>query len=387
VVRFRYLAIYLILAAVTYRTLTASYDESVPLNPVVYIYLAAYAALLVSEPLLTRRLRWFPWVYLIAQTGLVVAMLFTAPQLDFLPMLFLPLSFQAVMIFKRRAGFVWIAAFCLAMIYPVMLGWDWEPGGLVVVLAYTAANFLMGSTAHWSQRVERARQENQRLLAELQVAYRQLQDYAAQVEEHAAAQERSRLAQELHDSVTQTIFSMNLTVQAAQMLIAQNPARVAGQLDRLQELARGAVGEIQVLIGQLQPHNLAQEGLPAALRRLAAERWRRDGLQVEVQVTGEKTLPEPLAIGLYRIAQEALNNVAKHAGTCQASLLLNLAAHPASLEIADDGQGFEPDKVVRDLNHIGLSGMAERARELGWRLEIDSEPGRGTRIHAEELLA
>lgn len=386
-VRFRYLAIYLILAAVTYRTLTASYDESVPVDPRVYIYLAAYAALLVSEPLLTRRLGWFPWVYLIAQTGLVVAMLFSAPQLDFLPMLFIPLSFQAVLTFQRRVGFVWIAAFCLAMAYPVMLGWDWQPGGLVLVLAYTAANLFMGSTAHLSQRAELARQENQRLLAELQVTYRQLQDYAAQVEEHAAAQERSRLAQELHDSVTQTIFSMNLTVQAAQMLMASNPARVAEQLDRLQELARGAVGEIQVLISQLLPRSLAQEGLPAALRRLAAERQRRDGLQVEVQVIGEKDLPEPLAIGLYRIAQEALNNVARHAGACQASLRLDFAAHPASLEIADDGQGFEPEKVARDLGHIGLSGMVERARELGWKLEIESQPGRGTRIRAEESLA
>jgi signal transduction histidine kinase len=189
----------------------------------------------------------------------------------------------------------------------------------------------------------------------LQVTHRQLQDYAAQVEENAAAQERSRLAQELHDSVTQTIFSMNLTVQAAQMLIAQNPTRVADQFDRLQELARGAVGEIQVLIGQLQPLSLVQEGLPAALRRLAAERRRRDGLQVEVQVTGE-TLPEPLAIGLYRIAQRPSNNVAKHAGTCRASLRLDLAAHPASLETPTMAR-FEPDKVARDLSHIGLSGM------------------------------
>jgi signal transduction histidine kinase len=223
------------------------------------------------------------------------------------------------------------------------------------------------------------------LLTDLEQANRRLQDHAAQVEELAALQERSLMARELHDSVTQTLFSMNLTVQAARMLVEKEPAHVAGQLDRLQELAGNAAAEIRTLARQLRPLPLAGETLVAGLVRLANERQRRDGLQVNLEVQGEKDLPEPVIAGLYRIVQEALNNVSRHAGACEAQVRLDLVSRPAYLEIEDRGAGFEPGKLSRSANHLGLSGMAERACEIGWTLKIHSQPGRGTRIRVEEV--
>jgi signal transduction histidine kinase len=376
----------LIYAAVLVRA-AAWYEDNPPAQGDVIALLIIFGLLLVSEPLFTRRFPRYPYLYLILQSSLTLVLLLSAPGMDFLPALFFPLSFQAVEFFDRRLGFLWIGAFTLAMSGPLIIGWDWQLPGFASVLINGGTSFLVGNFAHLIHRAEQASQENQRLLAEVEAAYHQLQDYAAQVEEYAASQERSRMARELHDSVTQTLFSMNLTVQGAQLLAGKDPERAAGQLDRLQELARSASGEIQVLVSQLRPRSVTGEGLEAALHRLAIERRERDGLQIQMEIRGdsqEKDMPEPVVMGLYRIAQEALNNVAKHAGTCEAILRLNLESQPFFLEVEDHGLGFEPDKVSRSLNHIGLPGMADRARELGWSLQIEAQPGQGTRIRVEE---
>jgi signal transduction histidine kinase len=134
---------------------------------------------------------------------------------------------------------------------------------------------------------------------------------------------------------------------------------------------------------------LAVEGLPAALRRLAAERLAHGGLAVTVELyslPGEDTLglSEAKTTGLYRIAQEALTNVAKHAATQQAIVRLNLTHAASFLEIEDGGIGFDPQGVSSKRGHLGLAGLAERAQELGWCLSIESHPGRGTRIRVTE---
>jgi signal transduction histidine kinase len=327
---------------------------------------------------------WIPLVYLFVQSGLVIGLLLNRPVQDFYALLFMPLSLQAVLFLGSRGGFLWITALTLAMAGPLAAAQEGWPFGLVMVLNYGGLCFLFGGYAHQIGQAEAARGCNLHLLDELQVAYRQLQGYAMQVEELAAEQERSRLARELHDSVTQTVFSMNLTVQSTRLLLKRDPDRVAGQLQRLEELAASAMGEIQTLVSELRPTSMAEEGLPAALRRLAAERQVRDGLDVTVEVTGERVLLDSEAIGLYCIAQEALTNVAKHAGTGQATLRLNLAPGVSFLEIKDGGLGFDPQSVLSQHGHLGLAGMAERARDLGWNLSIESEPGRGTRVRVEE---
>jgi signal transduction histidine kinase len=330
---------------------------------------------------------WLPFLYLLLQAGLVTGLLLNWVVQDFYALLFMALSMQAVLFFGRRLGFLCITGFTLAMAGPLAAAQEGWFFGLVMVLNYGGLCFLFGGYAHQVGQAQRARSHNQRLVGELQAAYRQLQGYAAQLEDLAGEQERNRLARELHDSVTQTVFSMNLTVQSARLLLERDPGRVAGQLERLEELAAGAMGEIQALISQLRPRPVAHvtvEGLPAALRQLAAERLARDGLDVTVEVSGERALTEAVVAGLYRIAQEALTNVVKHAGTAEASMRLNLGGDLGLLEIEDHGLGFDPQTAFDQRGHLGLAGMAERAQEIGWNLSVKAQPGRGTRVRVEE---
>jgi signal transduction histidine kinase len=396
--------IYLIYAAVVLRGLVRLADE--PGFGQAVVLLVCYGVLLVlAEVQLVQRsaLRlsqkvefWFSLVYLLLQTGLVVGLLLVPPILDFFGFLFIPLSMQAVFLFGRRLGFVWIGLFSLAMAGPMLIdekGWVF---GLTMTVLNTGYCLLFSGYAHQVQRSEAVREHNEQILGELQVAHRRLQGYAVQLEGLAAERERSRLARELHDSVTQTVFSMNLTVQSARLLQEKAPDRAAGQLLRLEELAAGAMSEIQALVSQLRPQSLAEEGLPTALHRLAAERQARDGLQVTVNVNGEpydetgyppdtgQLLSEPVAEAIVHIAQEALTNVAKHAGTGQATIHLNLAAGASAFEVEDCGLGFDPEMAMGRHGHLGLAGMAERATEIGWKLSIESWPGRGTRIRVEE---
>jgi signal transduction histidine kinase len=252
---------------------------------------------------------------------------------------------------------------------------------------YSGTCFLIGNYARLIKRAEQAQHENLRLLEELRVTNRQLEVYAAQVEELAIAQERDHLARELHDSVTQTVFSMTLSVQAARLLLRQGSSRVAGQLDQLQELARSALNEIQLLVAQLRPISITAEGLVETLRRQFAEREARDGLRVHLDVLSDESLPEPVAIGLYRIIQEALNNVVKHAGTHEATVTIHLAAEPPFVQVEDDGTGFDLATITLQPGHMGLASMAERAREMGWALTIDAAPRHGTRVRAEQAAA
>ncbi len=381
----RYLSSYLIFLATFIRAVAFSVDQP-PEGPLLPL-LIAYGVVLGAESLLSRRVHRFLWVYLFLQAGLVVAMLVIPPHFDFLPALFFPLCIRAVLGYGWRMGLVWIGGLSLAMAVPVMQNWNWKTAGAVTVILFSGTNLLTGWIARLIRQEEHARLENQRLLAELQATHRRLQDASAQIEEHAVSQARAKMAQELHDSVTQTIFTMNLTVQAAALLAGKGDARFGEQIDRLQELARGANDEIQMLVSQLRPVSAVEGGLTTGLRRLAAERESRDGLHIDLELAGDRALPEPVALGLYRIAQEALNNVSKHAGTSQVTLRLHLDRSPAFLEVEDHGRGFESGRTDRSAGQLGLDGMAARAAELGWRLAIQSQPGRGTLVRVEEASA
>ena len=402
----RKIGVYLVYAAVALRALVVfPYD---PQRTRIVVLLAIYGLLLLAEPWVSkfRPVRWIepvaqepvlnkvkpqplfsvwlPLGYLALQTGLVVGLMRVLPLEDFFANLFIPLSLQAVLFFGRRLGFLCIAFYSLAMAGPLLSSEEGKLFGLAMTFLYSGTNFLFGGYAYQVEKAETARNQNQRTFDELQSAHRQLQGYAGQVEALAAEHERNRLARELHDSVTQTVFSMNLTAQSARLLLGKEPVRVASQLERLEELAAGAMREIQTLVAQLRPRSIADEGLPVALRRLAGERQARDGLQVTVEISGDQALPEPVAAGLYRIAQEALTNVVKHARTSQASIRLNLSPGDHCLEIEDHGIGFDPQAALNQRGHLGLESMAERARELGWSLTIESRQGGGTRIWVNE---
>jgi signal transduction histidine kinase len=201
-----------------------------------------------------------------------------------------------------------------------------------------------------------------------------------QVEQLAVIEERQRLARELHDSVTQSLYSVTLYGEAAaRLLSAGNYPLAAEHLRELRDTAQEALREMRLLIFELRPPVLEKEGLAAALQTRLEAVEGRAGLQSELQVEGEGVIPIPIEEELYRVAQEALNNVLKHAKAQRVKVRLRLDGTSVALEVRDDGVGFNP-ALVREKGGLGLRGMAERARRIGSALDVQSAPGRGTTV-------
>jgi signal transduction histidine kinase len=328
-----------------------------------------------------------PWLlvtYLVLQSTLVVGLLVITTAEDFFSLLFIPLSLDAVTFFGRRLGFACIAIFALLITLLMLNAQEGRLFGLAMGMFFSSLCFLFGAYAYQVQKANAGTHQNQLMLEELQLAHRQLQGYEDQLASLAIEQERNRLARDLHDSVTQTVFSMNLAAQSARLLLDRDARQAAGQLLPLEELAASAQREIQALIAGLRPHRLAETGLQGALRQLASERTERDRLDVRLDVTGERALSEAEAAALYAIAQEGLTNVLKHSGGCEALIRLDLKPDQSRLVIEDHGLGFDPAVCLKQRGHLGLAGMSDRAREIGWSLSVESRPGNGTRIIAME---
>ncbi|NOH01963.1 MAG: sensor histidine kinase [Chloroflexi bacterium] len=380
----RTIGVYLIFAAVVLRGAVVTSDA--PYFTQVLWLLSAYGLLLLIESWVIHRKPLFlsrstQFLYLLLQSILVTVLLIVSDYEDFIALLFIPLSLDAVAFFGRRVGYLGIALFSLALSGALFFSGEGWIFGLAMGGLYSGMCFLFGGYAWQVQKAEAAHDQNQRTFNELQIAHRQLQGYADQVENLAVEHERNRLARDLHDSVTQTVFSMNLAAQSTRLLLDKDPLRASGQLLRLEELAANALSEIQSLVSQLKPRSISEEGLSTALRRLADERGSRDGLQVSFEINGEKALSEAETLGLYAIAHEALTNVIKHSGVHEASVRLNLDDEHSCLEIADHGLGFDPQAAVaHQRGHLGLAGISERAREIGWSLSVESSPYQGTRI-------
>ena len=201
-----------------------------------------------------------------------------------------------------------------------------------------------------------------------------------QAQQLATLEERQRLARELHDSVTQTLFSMTLLGEALPQILDRDPERARERIARLNDLARGALAEMRALIFELRPESLEREGLTAALEKQAAALRSRHLLVVEVTLCPEPNLPLEMKDDLYRIAREALHNTVKHANATYVTLQLALTAGAIMLEVTDNGAGFDPSGDFP--GHLGLRSMRERVGRLGGELRIESAPGRGTRVRA-----
>lgn len=210
---------------------------------------------------------------------------------------------------------------------------------------------------------------------------RRLADQNAQLAEQATqlatVEERNRLARDLHDSVSQELFSLTMLGAAAQRLLNRNPVAAAAQLDELQSTAQRALQETRSLIFALRPAMLGDRGLGAALRDLVGAVGDRQGLQVNLAISGERRLPLEHEQALFRIVQEALANVVRHSGVRAAIVLLQYEKHYIYLEVSDPGKGFDPS-TPRSPRCIGLESMAERAAALSGTFTIDSRASHGT---------
>jgi two-component system nitrate/nitrite sensor histidine kinase NarX len=203
-----------------------------------------------------------------------------------------------------------------------------------------------------------------------------------QSQELAVVRERQRLARELHDAVTQTLFSASLIAEVLPALWERDQQKARDYLDQLRHLSRGALAEMRTLLMELRPTALIEANLGDLLRQLTDAMAGKARLSVNVTVEEPRRLPPDVHVALYRIAQEALNNVVKHSHANHVTV--NLYRMPAEdhdriiLSVRDDGQGFDPSAVAAD--HLGLGIMQERAQTIGADLTVDTTSGQGTQI-------
>ena len=201
-----------------------------------------------------------------------------------------------------------------------------------------------------------------------------------QSREQAAVAERSRLARDLHDAVSQTLFSASLIADVLPRLWEKDPEQGRSRLQEVRLLTRGALAEMRTLLFELRPAALADAELADLLKQLAESVTGRARVPVSTRFEGHCMLPPDTKIALYRIAQEALNNIAKHSGADEGQILMSSEEGRVELRIKDNGTGFDRTKVSG--KSLGLGIMQERARAIGASLDVRSEAGRGTEVIA-----
>jgi PAS domain S-box-containing protein len=199
-----------------------------------------------------------------------------------------------------------------------------------------------------------------------------------QLEEAAAAAERQRLARELHDAVTQTLFAASLMTETLPTVWDRNPQAAREGLEQLRSWIRGALAELRIMLLELRPDALPGKPLDELIRQLGDGLMARTKSSVTTTVVGECSLPTEVNLSLYRIAQEALNNVAKHAQASQVQVRLTCEPGHVTLEISDDGWGFNPDQIKS--GQLGLGIMQERATAISAELILQSQHGEGTTV-------
>lgn len=211
------------------------------------------------------------------------------------------------------------------------------------------------------------------------IALKNVQLYA-RAEAEAATAERSRLARDMHDAVSQTLFAVHMIAGTLPRLWERHPDEARRQLDQLQTLTRGAQSEMRMLLLELRPEALEVTTLPDLIEHLIRGTASRTPAAFTIDVDGGCNLPYEVKIALYRIAQEALHNVVRHAGAQEIIVRLR-CTDGVTLLIRDDGCGFDPASVSSD--HLGQRTMRERAEAVGARLTVESAPGQGTTLTVE----
>ncbi|MGD2165835.1 MAG: two-component regulator propeller domain-containing protein [Anaerolineae bacterium] len=273
----------------------------------------------------------------------------------------------------------------------------WFRGGLLLLLVVSAgAGYQMRVRG-----IEARSRELERMVADRTVALSRANELlkqeiadrekaeealARRAAEAAVAAERSRLARDLHDAVTQLLFSASLIAEALPGIWENDRDEGRELLAEMRRLSRGALAEMRTLLLELRPAALSETGLGNLLHQLAEAAVGRTDLSIELKEQGEPRLPDDVHVALYRIAQEALNNIIKHARADQVTISLQCVPcgdpgdnlQQVTLSVADDGRGFDVSSVQPD--HMGLGIIRERAERIGAELRIESQPGRGSEV-------
>jgi signal transduction histidine kinase len=324
-----------------------------------------FLLLYVTEPWVSRRSNQYIQLYLAVQTGVLGVLILWPPGLNSAPALYMVLIYRVMPRISARAGYLWLGTFIALVLIGLVIDEGWFMG-LILTLFYSALYLFVNTLAV--------------AFRQLEDAHQQLKASAFQAEEIAAAQERNRLARNLHDSVTQTIFSMTLAADTARVQLDRDPSQVAFHLEWLQQLAQSALSEMRSLVFELRPTTLSEAGLMATLDQHLQVLEKQHGLTISLQVEGVEVLSNEQEHSLFRIIQEALNNIVKHASTDRATVDLEFRDGQIALQIWDKGKGFDPNSTPAGGKHLGLSSMRERVELMRGTIRINSHPGEGTRI-------
>ena len=204
--------------------------------------------------------------------------------------------------------------------------------------------------------------------------------------ELSVAEERARLARELHDSVTQTLFSLTLAAESAAALAEPGgPATaLSEQLDRVRELARTGLAEMRSMVGTLRPVDPGADGLAEALRKRVDLLRRVHDVRLSLRARGPARLQDrTVEREVLLVASEALANALQHAGAASIEVILDTGGDAVRLTVSDDGAGFDLAGTLRESRRLGLTSMRERAEALGGTVHVDTAPGAGTRVTLE----
>src|SRR5450756_560090 len=194
----------------------------------------------------------------------------------------------------------------------------------------------------------------------------------------AAEEERQRLARDLHDAVTQSIYSASLIAEALPAVWKREPDEGLRTLETLRRLVRAALAEMRTLLFELRPATLDAAPLDTLLQRLGDSLGGQAQIPVDIHVDEDVSLPRDVKLVFYRVAQEAFSNIGKHARATRVTAVVGAQGGGAMLTVRDDGNGFDPGAVTGD--HMGLRIMRERLDRVEASLAVDSAPGRGTTV-------
>jgi len=308
------------------------------------------------------------------QTGLVTALVLLEPETNFFIIWFYLQTVYALITLPMREAYVWLALFTLGTLGLLVNAYGWL-GGMTGAIVYTSGFIFFWAFANLTRRAHAAREESERLLAELQQAHRSLQEYAAKAEALAVAEERNRLAREMHDTLGHRLTVSAVQLEAAERLIPSQPQRAAEMVATVRGQVRAALHELRQTVAALRQPLEDNLPLERALPRLVTDFQQAAGLPVHLDMPA--ALP-PLTprqrLTLFRAAQEGLTNIHKHAAAARAWVRLEAAAGRITLQVADDGRGPQDD----GRGGFGLRGLEERAQVLGGALRFGPRPQGGT---------
>jgi len=245
-------------------------------------------------------------------------------------------------------------------------------------LAEQEAEYLLILQQRVTERTHELQEANERLQQEIEQRARIEQELAEKAADEAVAADRTRLARDLHDAVTQTLFSASLIAEVLPDLWEMDVEEAKNSTEELRQLTRGALAEMRTLLLELRPATLTQTRLGDLIRQLCEAFIGRSRLPITLSIEGERNLPPEVQVAFYRIAQESLNNVFKYARATQVDVTLCLSASGACFKVCDNGIGF--DMSTSKPTSLGLRIMRERAEAIGADFHFSSTPGKGTCI-------